>query len=106
MQIKEEFLVFENTNTPLDYEIDTLSSDILKIQIIGTGECLIEVFAKLTNSEDYNPVAIIDDKTFDMIDAIVKSGLYTVSITGYKKIKLSIQSVVNTLKCIAAEVDE
>lgn len=106
MQIREEFLVFENTNTPLDYEIDTLSSDILKIQVIGSGECLIEVLAKLTNSEDYSPVAIIDDKTFDMIDNIVKSGLYTISVTGYKKIKLSVKSVVNTLKCTAAEVDE
>ena len=106
MQIREEFLVFENTNTPFDYEIDTLSSDLLKLQIVGEGDCLIKVLAKLTNSDDYSPVAIIDDKTFDMLDSITKTGLYTISVTGYKKIKISIQSVVNTLKCTAAEVDE
>lgn len=106
MQIREEFLVFENTNTPLTYEIDTLSSDLLKIQIVGTGDCLIEISAKLTNSEDYSAVAIIDDKTYDMLDSIVTSGLYSVPITGYKKVRLSVKSVVNTLKCTAAEVDE
>ena len=106
MQIREEFLVFENTNTPLDYEIDTLSSDILKIQLIGTGQCEMEVLARLTNSDQYSPVAIINDKTFDMIDCITEAGLYSIAITGYKKIKLLIKSVVNTLTCLAAEVDE
>ena len=106
MQIREEFLVFENTNTPLDYEIDTLSSNLLKIQITGIGNCLIEVYAKLTNSNDYNMVAIIDDRTYDMLEQIVNSGLYSVSTTGYKKIKISVKSVVNTLQCTAAEVDE
>lgn len=106
MQIREEFLVFENTNTPLTYEIDTLSSDLLKIQIVGTGDCLIEVSAKLTNSDDYSNIAIIDDKTYEMLDSIISSGLYSVPVTGYKKIKLFIKSVVDTLRCTAAEVDE
>lgn len=106
MQIREEFLVFENTNTPLTYEIDTLSSDLLKIQIVGTGDCLIEVSAKLTNSDDYSNIAIIDDKTYEMLDSIITSGLYSVPVTGYKKIKLFIKSVVDTLRCTAAEVDE
>ena len=106
MQIREEFLVFENTNTPLDYEIDTLSSDLLKIQITGSGECVIEVYAKLTNSNDYSLVAIIDDKTYDMKEIISSAGLYSVSTTGYKKIKICVKSVVNTLRCTAVEVDE
>ena len=106
MQIREEFLVFENTNTPLDYEVDTLSSDVLKIQLSGTGNCLIEVVARLTNSNEYSPVAIIDDKTYDMIESITQAGLYSVSITGYKKVKILVKSVVNTLTCVAAEVDE
>lgn len=106
MQIREEFLVFENTNTPLTYEIDTLSSDLLKIQIVGTGDCLIEVSAKLTNSDDYSNIAIIDDKTYEMLDSIITSGLYSVPVTGYKKVKLFIKSVVDTLRCTAAEVDE
>ena len=106
MQIREEFLVFENTNTPLEYTIDTLSSDLLKIQVIGTGKCLIEVSAKLTNSDDYSIVAIIDDKTYDMLNSIEKSGLYSVPVTGYKKVKICVKSVVETLRCTAAEVDE
>ena len=106
MQIREEFLVFENTNTPLTYEIDTLSSDLLKIQIVGTGDCLIEVSAKLTKSDDYSNIAIIDDKTYEMLDSIIRSGLYSVPVTGYKKIKLFIKSVVDTFRCTAAEVDE
>ena len=106
MQIREEFLVFENTNTPLDYEIDVLSSDILKIQISGTGTCLIEVYAKLTNANDYSLISIIDDKTYDIREKITTSGLYSVSTTGYKKIKMCIKSVVDTLQCTVAEVDE
>ena len=106
MQIREEYKIFKDTNTPLDYEIDVLHSDMLKMQIVGEGNCEIEVLAKLTKSKDYSPIAIINDNTYDMMKSITTTGLYTVSTTGYKKVKISVKQVVNTLQCTAVEVDE
>ena len=106
MKIREEYTIFENTNTPLNYEIDVLDSDMLKIQVVGEGECEIEISAKLTQADDYSPIAIIEDTTYEMLKSIVKTGIYTISTTGYKKIKISAKQVVNTLQCTAAEVDE
>lgn len=106
MQIREQYNVFKNTDTPLVYEIDFTRSDLLKIQIIGEGTCSIKVYGRLNKKVEYSPMAIIQDIDYDIIDTIIGQGVYTVSATGYQQLKIDVESTESTLTCIANEVVE
>lgn len=106
MQIREQFNIFKNTNTPLVYEIDFTRSDILKIQISGDGSCSIKIYGRLDKKSEYSPMFIIRDVDYNFIDTIVEKGVYTVSATGYQQLKIDVESTQDTLTCIANEVVE
>lgn len=108
MQIRQQYEIFKNIDTPTSYEIDFTRSDILKIQVSGEGVCSIKVYGKIENDKDidFAPMAIIQDVDYDFIDTITQKGVYTVSATGYKRLKIDVESTVATLTCVASEVVE
>lgn len=107
MQIREKHIIFEKpTDIPLPYKIDFTRSDLLKIQISGDGNCSIKIYGKIHPELDYSLMAIIQDSDYSIIDTIIQKGIYTVSGTGYYKIKIETENVDNTLTCVASEVVE
>ena len=91
---------------PTSYEIDFTRSDLLKIQISGEGTCSIKIYGKIDRSVDFAPMLIIRDIDYKFIDTITEKGIYTVSATGYKRLKIDVESTVDTLTCVASEVVE
>lgn len=107
MQIRQKYVIFEHpTNTPLPYEIDFTRSDLLKIQISGDGNCNIKIYGKINKESDYSEMAIIKDSDYSFINSISEKGVYTVSATGYYKIKIETENADNSLLCVASEVVE
>ena len=108
MQIRQQYEIFKNINTPTSYEIDFTRSDILKIQVSGEGVCSIKVYGKVENDKDidFAPMLIIRDIDYKFIDTITAKGIYTVSATGYKRLKIDVETTVDTLTCVASEVVE
>lgn len=106
MQIRQQYKIFENTDTPLSYEIDFTRSDLLKIQLSGQGNCIIKIYGKLSKNVDYSQMAIIQDIDYSFIDTITDVGVYTVSATGYQRLKIDVEFTDNTLTCVASEVVE
>ena len=90
----------------MPYEIDFTRSDLLKIQISGDGSCNIKIYGKINPKSDYEQMAIIQDSDYSFIENIVKRGVYTVSATGYYRLKIETESVINDLMCVASEVVE
>lgn len=107
MQIRQKYVIFENpTDTPLPYEIDFTRSDLLKIQISGNGNCSIKIYGKINKESDYSQMAIIKDSDYSFTDVISEKGVYTISATGYYKLKIETENADNTLLCVASEVVE
>ena len=107
MQIRQKYIIFDKpTQAPLLYEIDFTKSDLLKLQISGEGKCNIKVFGKINSLMEYAPMMIIHDSTYTFVDTIVSKGVYTISATGYAKLKIEVENVDNTLTCVASEVVE
>jgi hypothetical protein len=107
MQIRQKFIVFKNpVDTPSPYEIDFTRSDLLKIQISGSGSCDIKIYGKINPDSDYAQMAIIKDSDYSFIDTISETGVYTISATGYYKLKIETNSADNTITCVASEVVE
>lgn len=107
MQIRQKYIIFENpTTTPLPYELDFTRSDLLKIQISGDGDCSIKVYGKINSKSDYAEMAIIKDSDYSFINTITQKGVYTVSATGYYKLKIETKNAVDSLICVASEVVE
>lgn len=107
MQIRQKYIVFENpTDTPLPYEIDFTRSDLLKIQISGDGNCSIKIYGKINPKSDYVQMSIIQDSDYTFINNITENGVYTVSATGYYKLKIQTETVSGNLMCVASEVVE
>ena len=107
MQIRQKYIIFDKpTTTPLSYEIDFTKSDLLKIQVSGNGECNITVYGKIHPKSEYYPITIIQDSDYKFINAINSKGIYTISATGYDKLKIETKNADNTLTCVASEVVE
>ena len=107
MQVRQKYIVFKNPiDTPLPYEIDFTRSDLLKIQISGNGNCNIRIYGKINPDSEYAQMAIIQDLDYSFINTIIQPGVYTVSATGYYKIKIETESADSTLYCVANEVVE
>ena len=76
MQIREQYEIFKNINTPTSKEIDFTRSDLLKIQISGEGTCSIKIYGKIDRSVDFAPMLIIRDIDYKFIDTITEKGIY------------------------------
>lgn len=86
--------------------LDTTMSDMLKIQIDGTGSCDIKVYGRLTNLIDFSELVIIKDIDYSFINSISEKGVYTVSTEGLKDVKIVINSVEGFLAGYISEVAE
>lgn len=108
MTIRETYTIFEKTSTPLEYEMDFTRSNVLKLQISGEGICDIEVYGSLQKNDNvgYEKMPIIDEKVYEIISNITKSGIYGIYATGFKKLKIVVNSTDNTLVCVANEIVE
>ena len=107
MQIRQKYTIFGNpVDTPLPYEIDFTKSDLLKVQVSGDGECDIKIYGKINPKSDYEQMVIIRDSDYGFIDSIVQKGVYTISATGYYRLKIESEIVNDHLMCVASEVVE
>jgi len=107
MQIRQKYIIFDKpTNTPLSYEIDFTKSDLLKIQVSGDGECDIKIYGKIHPKSEYSLMSIIKDFDYNFINTINSKGVYTISATGYDKLKIETNNADSTLTCVASEVVE
>ena len=106
MHVRQHFVIVnEDSQIPLNYEIDFTKSDMLKLQVIGDGTCEIKVYGKISKDLDYLEVSILKDSDYSFINTITEKGLYTVSATGYQMIKVSVISA-ESVSCYANEVSE
>ena len=108
MTIRETYKIFEKTSTSLEKEIDFTRSNVLKIQISGEGVCDIEVYGSLQKADgiNYEKMPIIDEKVYEIISNITKSGIYGVYATGFKSLKIVVKNTEDTLVCVANEIVE
>lgn len=93
MRIRDSKMIFKDVIPEDSIILDTTMSDMLKIQIEGTGSCNIKAYGQLTNLIDFSELAIIKDIDYSLINSISEKGFYTISTEGCKNIKIEINSI-------------
>lgn len=104
MRIRNIKMIFKDAVPEEEIILDTTMSDILKIQIEGTGSCNIKVYGQLTNSIDFSEIAIVRDVDYCLINSILERGIYTVSIEGLNRIKIEVNSISGEITGYVSEV--
>lgn len=104
MRIRDLKMIFKDAIPEESIILDTTMSDMLKIQIEGSGSCNIKIYGQLTNLIDFSELAIIKDIDYSLINSISEKGFYTVSTSGCKNIKIEINSINGELVGYICEV--
>lgn len=84
--------------------LDTTMSDMVKIQIEGSGSCNIKVYGQLIKLIDFSEIAIIRDIDYSIVNSISEKGIYTVSAEGFRNIKIEVNSVSGEITGYVSEV--
>ena len=93
MRVKDLRMIFNNVVPEESIVLDTTMSDVLKIQIEGSGSCDIKVYGQLSSLIGFSELGIIKDIDYSLINSISGKGLYTISTEGCKNIKIEINSI-------------
>jgi len=104
VRIRDLKMIFKDVVPEDEIILDTTMSDMLKIQVEGSGSCDIKVYGQLTNLIDFSELAIIRDVDYGLINSISEKGIYTVSTEGCKNIKIEINSIQGELMGYICEV--
>ena len=93
MRVKDLRMIFKDVIPEESIILDTTMSDMLKIQIEGSGSCDIKVYGQLSSLIGFSELAIIKDIDYSLINSISEKGFYTISTEGCKNIKIEINSI-------------
>ncbi len=104
MRIRNIKEIFKDAIPEEEIILDTTMSDMVKIQIEGSGSCNIKVYGQLTNLIDFSEVAIIRDIDYSLINSISEKGVYTVSAEGFRNIKIEVNSIAGEMTGYVSEV--
>ena len=104
MRIRDLKMIFKDAIPEDSIILDTTMSDMLKIQIEGSGNCDIKVYGQLTNLIDFSELAIIRDIDYSLINSISEKGIYTISTEGCRNIKIEVNFIEGDLMGYVCEV--
>lgn len=104
MRIRDVKMMFKDIAPENPIVLDTTMSDMVKIQIEGSGSCNIKAYGQLTNLIDFSEVAIIRDIDYSLINSISEKGIYTISSEGFRSVKIVVNSVSGELVGYVSEV--
>ena len=104
MKIRDVKMIFKDTVPGKPIILNTTMSDMVKIQIQGTGVCDIKVYGRLTDLIDFSDIVIIRDTDYSLINSISEQGMYTVSTEGLKDVKIVVNKVEGELMAYISEV--
>ena len=104
MRIRDVKMIFKDIVPDKPIIIDTTMSDMVKIQIDGSGTCDIKVYGQLTNLIGFSELAIIRDIDYSLINSISEKGIYSISAEGFRSIRIDVNSVDGDLTGYASEV--
>ena len=104
MRVRDLKKIFKDAIPEEPVILDTTMSDMVKIQIEGSGTCDIKCYGQLTNLIDFSELAIIRDIDYGLINSISEKGIYTISAIGCRSIKIEINSIDGELIGYVCEV--
>ena len=100
MTILEKDLIY-SPDKPYDgpYITKVGEADILKIQISGTDDCIINIYGRLSTKMNEEKMSLIKDVDYSIVNMITKQGIYTVPCDGYHEIKIEAITIGNDISC-------
>lgn len=104
MIIRDIKMIFKDIAPEKPFVLDTTMSDMVKIQVEGTGSCDIRAYGQITNLIDFSELAIIRDADYGLINSISEKGVYTISVEGLRNVKIEVNSVSGDLIGYVSEV--
>ena len=95
MAIKETKVFYKNvTEIPEEASIlGVINSDILQLEVTGTGAFKLGIYAQLFDDGEFFPVVAISDKDFKAVSFIETTGLYKIDISGFLRVKVVIEQL-------------
>lgn len=95
MAIKEIKTFYENiTSVPEEgVVLGLVKADLLQLEVVGTGNFKLGVYAQLFNDGEFFPVAAVSDKDFLISSPISSIGLYKVDVSSFLRVKVVIEEL-------------
>lgn len=95
MAIKETIVFYDNINSipPIEKTIGIVNSDMLQLEVTGTGKFKLQVYAQLSDNGEFFSVAAVSDKDFLINNPITSVGSYKIDVSGFLRIKITVEEL-------------